>query len=211
VERTSVESQTDEILEQTVVREVAGVVRTAETLDNVVEALETAGFDRADIDVMADVEAIRKRFGTMFIPVEEFADVPGAPRRAFIQRDDVSLARAGAFSVLFYIGATAAALGVVASGGGLAVALAAAAAAGAATGGMGLLATRHLSQERAKLVETMMMEGGLVLWVRVRSQEAETLAEQIMREHRVEAVRVHEIKLDKRLEDLPLADIVARE
>jgi hypothetical protein len=91
------------------------------------------------------------------------------------------------------------------------VALAAAAAAGAATGGVGLLATRHLSQERAKLVETMMLEGGLVLWVRVRSQETEQLAEQIMREHRVDAVRVHEIKLDKRLEDLPLANIVARE
>jgi hypothetical protein len=31
-----------------------------------------------------------------------------------------------------------------------------------------------------------------------------------MREHRLDAVRVHEIKLDKRLEDLPLADVVAR-
>jgi hypothetical protein len=205
------ESQTGEILEQTVVREVAGVVRTPDALDDIVEALEQAGFDRADIDVMADVETIRKRFGTMFIPVEEIAHIPGAPRRAFIQRDDVSVVRAGAFSVLFYVGATVAALSVVASGGGLAVALAAAAAAGAATGGVGLLATRHLSQERAKLVETMMLEGGLVLWVRVRSQETEQLAEQIMREHRVDAVRVHEIKLDKRLEDLPLANIVARE
>lgn len=204
------EPKTSEILEQSVVREVAGIVRTPETLDNVVEALELAGFDRADIDVMADTATIRDRFGTVFIPVEELADVPGTPRRAFIQRDDVSMVRAGAFGMLFYVGATVAALGIVASGGSLAAALAAAAAAGTASGGLGVLATQFLNRERAELIETMIMEGGLVLWVRVRSGNAERRAEQLMREHGVEAVRVHEITLDKRLEDLPLADVVAR-
>lgn len=203
------EPKADVVVEQVVVREVAGIVRTPEILEKVVDALELAGFDRADIDVMADVETIRKRFGTMFIPLEEFADVPGAPRRAFIHRDDISTARSTAFSVLFSIGATVAALGIVASGGSLAAALAAAAAAGTASGGLGALATRYLGRDRAKLIETMIMEGGLILWVRVRSEEAERLAEQIMRDGGAEAVRVHEITLDKRLSDLPLADVVA--
>jgi hypothetical protein len=203
------EPKADVVVEQVVVREVAGIVRTPEILEKVVDALELAGFDRADIDVMADVETIRKRFGTMFIPLEEFADVPGAPRRAFIHRDDISTARSTAFSVLFYVGATVAALGIVASGGSLAAALAAAAAAGTASGGLGALATRYLGRDRAKLIETMIMEGGLILWVRVRSEEAERLAEQIMRDGGAEAVRVHEITLDKRLSDLPLADVVA--
>lgn len=202
--------EADEILEQSVVREVAGIVRIPKILDDVVEALEHAGFDRADIDVMADCETIRDRFGTIFIPVEELADVPGAPRRAFIQRDDVSMVRVGATGVLFYVGATVAALSIVASGGSLAAALAAAAAAGAASGGIGALATRFLTRERASMIETMMMEGGLVLWVRVRSEEAERQAEEIMREQGVEQVRVHEIVIDKRLEDLPLADVIAR-
>jgi len=202
--------ETDEILEQSVVREVAGIVRTPKILDDVVEALEHAGFDRADIDVMADYETIRDRFGTVFIPVEELADVPGAPRCAFIQRDDMETVRVGTFGVLFYVGATAAALSIVASGGSLAAALAAAAAGGAASGGIGALATRFLTGERASMIETMMMEGGLVLWVRVRSEEAERQAEEIMREQGVEQVRVHEIAIDKRLEDLPLADVIAR-
>ena len=202
--------EADEILEQSVVREVAGIVRTPKILDDVVEALEHAGFDRADIDVMADCETIRDRFGTIFIPVEELADVPGAPRGAFIQRDDVSMVRVGATGVLFYVGATVAALSIVASGGSLAAALAAAAAAGAASGGIGALATRFLTRERASMIETMMMESGLVLWVRVRSEEAERQAEEIMRETGVEQVRVHEIVIDKRLEDLPLADVIAR-
>ena len=202
------ESRTDEIVEQRVVREVAGVVRTPEVLEKVVDALELNGFDRADIDVMADVETIREHFGTVFVPVEEFADVPGAPRRAFVHSDDISMARATAFSVLFSIGATVAAMGVVASGGGLAAALAAAAAAGTASGGLGALAARHLGRDRAKLIETMIMEGGVVVWVRVRTEEAERRAEQIMRDGGAEAVRVHEIRLDKRLSDLPLASIV---
>ena len=199
----------DEILEQSGVREVAGIVRTPETLDDVVDALELAGFDRADIDVMADIDTIRERFGAVFVPVEELADIPSTPRRAFVQRDDASLLRAGAFGALFYVGATVAALGVVASGGGLAAALAAAAAAGTASGGIGVLATRFLNQDRAKLVETMVMEGGLVLWVRVRTPEQERRAAQIMREHGVDAIRTHEITRDKRLEDVPLADVVA--
>jgi hypothetical protein len=205
-----VKPEADEILEQSVVREVAGIVRTPKILDNVVEALEQAGFDRADIDVMADYETIRDRFGTIFIPVGELADVPGAPRRAFIQRDDVAMVRVGAIGVLFYVGAAVAALSIVASGGSLAAALAAAAAAGAASGGIGALATRFLTRERASMIETMMMEGGLVLWVRVRSEEAERQAEEIMREQGVEQIRVHEIVIDKRLEDLPLADVIAR-
>src|ERR1700729_4416707 len=205
------ESKTDEIVEQRVVREVCRVVPASWGLEKVVDALELNGFDRADIDVMADVETIRERFGTVFVPVEEFADVPGAPRRAFVHADDISMARATAFSVLFSIGATVAAMGVVASGGGLAAALAAAAAAGTASGGMGALATRYLGEERAKLIETMIMEGGLVLWVRIRSEERERLAGEIMGDGGAEAVRVHEITLDKRLSELPLADVVADE
>ena len=55
------------------------------------------------------------------------------------------------------------------------------------------------------------MEGGLVVWVRVRSEEREWLAEAIMRHGGAEAVRVHEITLEKRLSDLPLASIVGDE
>ena len=205
------EPRTDDVVETTVVREVAGIVRTPEMLDRIVDALELAGFDRADIDVMADVETIRKRFGAMFIPLEEFADVPGAPRRAFVHRDDISSGLSSAFGVLFSIGAAVATLGVVASGGGLAAALAASAAAGTASGGLGALAARYLGRERAKLIETLIMERGLVLWVRVRSEERERLAEAIMRDGGAEAVRVHEITLDKRLSELPLADVLADE
>jgi hypothetical protein len=99
-----VEQAEGEIIEQTVVREVAGIVRSPDILDTVVEALQLAGFDRAGIDLMGDVRTINERFGDTFIPVEDLADVPGAPRRAYVMRDDVSLVRAGVFGLLFYGG-----------------------------------------------------------------------------------------------------------
>ena len=49
--------------------------------------------------------------------------------------------------------------------------------------------------------------GGLILWVRVRSPEQEEEAQRILRCHGAKAVRVHEIDLEKRPDDLPLASL----
>ncbi|KAA1052991.1 hypothetical protein [Azospirillum argentinense] len=67
--------------------------------------------------------------------------------------------------------------------------------------------SRVLGAERAGELETLMAAGGLVLWVRVRTPEQEEKAQRILREHGADAVRVHEIEIDKRLEDLPLASL----
>jgi hypothetical protein len=200
-------NQPDAILEKVLVREVAGVFRSKEALEATIDELRLAGFDRADIDLMADVEAIRRKLGTVFVPPEELADIPGAPRTAFVARDDAAVTTIGAVGTLFYVGAAAAALGVVASGGPLALAIAAAAAGGGVGGGIGALAAKLLGREQAKQLETQMLEGGLVLWVRVRDPEHEARAQEILRKHGAEAVRVHEIPIEKRLDDLPLASI----
>jgi hypothetical protein len=80
----------------------------------------------------------------------------------------------------------------------LAVALAAAA-------GAGGWAALRIGRDRAKELESQMAAGGLVLWVRVRSPEREVKAEQILRSHGAEAVRMHEVEIEKRLEDIPFA------
>src|SRR5918995_1217809 len=155
------------------VREVTGVFHSREELETAVGALLEAGFDRADIDIMAGADAIVEKLGGIYAPAHELADVPEAPRRAFRAREDVTVPLAGAAGILSYIGATVAALGVVASGGALAAAVAAAAAGGAAAGGIGALIARALGQEEAKELEDQLALGGLVLWVRARSPERE--------------------------------------
>jgi hypothetical protein len=197
----------DTVIERTRVREVAGVFRSQGRLDAAVDALLLAGFDRADIDLMASIEAVREKLGDVYAPMEELADVPDVPRQAFIAREDVTLPLAGTAGILTYFGATAAALGVVASGGALPLAVAAALAGGAVAGGTGALIARLIGQERAKELEAQMAAGGLILWVRVRSPEQEAKAQQILKDHGAEAVRVHEIEIDKRLEDLPLSSL----
>jgi hypothetical protein len=190
------------------VREVAGVFRAREPLEAAVEALLLAGFDRADIDLMAGIDAVRQRLGTVYVPAEDLADVPDAPRQAFVAREDMTGTLAGAAGILSFIGATAATFGVVASGGALAAAVAAAAAGGVATaGGAGALIARFLGREQAKELRTQMATGGLVLWVRVRSPEREDKAQRILKDHGAEAVRVHEIEIQKRFEDVPLSSL----
>jgi hypothetical protein len=195
----------DEAIERVKVREVAGVFRSRETLDEAAEALGLAGFDRADIDLMGSIDAVREKLGDIYIPAEELADLPGAPRRAIIARDEARSALAAAVGLLSSIGALAGAFGVVASGGALALAIAGAAAGGVAAGSIAKLAGRLLGRESAEELATLMATGGLILWVRVRSPEREETAQKILRDHGAEAVRVHELLLEKRLEDLPLS------
>ena len=190
------------------VREVTGVFHSRDDLETAVGALLEEGYDRADIDIMAGADAIVQKLGGIYASTEELADVPEAPRRAFRAREDVTVPLAGAAGILTYIGATVAALGVVASGGALAAAVAAAAAGGAAAGGIGALIARSLGQEEAKELEDQIALGGLVLWVRVRSPEQEEKAQQILRQQGAEAVRVHEIEIDKRFEGSPLDSVV---
>ncbi len=188
----------DDVLERARVHEVTGIFRTRKALDAAVADLLLAGFDRADIDLMASDEAVRKKLGNVYIATEELPDVPGLPRQTYIAREDVQSALAVVAGTLSAVGVIGTVLAVVASGGALAVALAAAAGAG------GLVALR-IGRERAKELESQMAGGGLVLWVRVRLPEREVKAEQILRSHGAEAVRVHEVEIEKRLEDIPFA------
>ena len=50
------------------VREVAGVLRSREALEAAVDALLSEGFDRADIDLMAGIDAVRERLGDRICP-----------------------------------------------------------------------------------------------------------------------------------------------
>lgn len=197
----------DDVLERRVIREVAAVFHREEILEDAIQALLLAGFDRGDIDIMGDIETVRRRLGALYVPPEEIADVPGAPRRAYIARDDIATATAGVAGMLFYLGAATAAMTVVASGGSLALVAAAAAAAGTVGAGIGAAAIHLLGKKQAQELELQLMAGGIVVWVRVRDAEKEAQAQEILSRFGGEAIRVHEIEIDKRLADLPLSKL----
>ncbi len=200
-------STSDAVIERVRVREAAGVFRSREALEAAAEALRLAGFDRADIDVLADADAVRQKLRAPYIAAEDLADVPHAPRRAFMAREDVALAVAGIAGILIYIGATVAALAILSTGGAWVWATVVAFCI-AAAGGIGAsVVIRFLERQQAEQLEGNAIADGLILWVRVRSPDREERAQQILRERGGRAIRVHEIEIDKRLEDLPLSNL----
>ena len=191
-----------EILERVKVREVAGVFRSREVLDAAVSSLLSSGFDRADIDIVVGTEA-RRKLGGAEVAVEELPEVPAIPRQPFIAREDLVLVSSLVLAILVFAGAAAAAWLVVASRGEPRWAVVAAIV-GAAAAVIGAQITRSFTRKQVRELKAQMISSELVLLVRVRSPGEEEKAEQILLGHGAQAVRPHEIAVDKRLQDLPL-------
>jgi hypothetical protein len=73
-----------------------------------------------------------------------------------------------------------------------------------AAAALGAQLARVFARKRIRDLEAQLTERELVLLVRVRSPEEEAEAADILLDHGAQAVRAHEIAIDKRLEDLPL-------
>jgi hypothetical protein len=194
---------TTEVLERVKVREVVGVFRSRDVLDAAVHALLSSGFDRADIDVLVGAE-VRQTLRGAKIAAEELPDVPGASRQPVIAREDLVLVWSLVLSILIFAGAGFAAWLVVKSGGELIWAGGAAVVWTLAAGWIGAQVARAIARKRIRHLEAQLISRELVLLVRVRSAEEEAKATEILLGHGAQAVRPHEITIDKRLEHLPL-------
>ena len=195
----------DTIIARVRVREVAGIFRSRDALDATVDALLESGFDRADI-ALSSRHAARQKLG-IDIPAEEIPEVPAVPRRPFFGPEDVTLVTGMGIGILIFAGAALGAFAVVASEGSSAAAALAALVGGTIVGSVGAWIVRRLRREHVPEIDVPNTVGELVLFVRVRSTERETDAREILAAHGAEAVRVHEIEIDKRLQDVPLSSL----
>ena len=119
------------------VREAVGVFHDRESFVNAVDDLMSAGFDRADLSLLAGEQAVEEKLGRDYRRIEELADDPKVPRAAYVSHHTLAEGKTAVIGGLAYIGAVVGAGAAVASGGTLAAAIAAAALAG---GGSGLVA-----------------------------------------------------------------------
>jgi hypothetical protein len=150
-------------------REVVAVLDSAEALENAVFTLETHGFDRAALSVLASEHAAERTLGHRFRRVEEMEDEPKAPRATFFSRVSQVEAEFGLAPGLAFVAAVALGLGtapvalpmLVGAGGGAAI--------GAVLGR--LIHVRH-----AERLAEQLARGGLLLWVNVRTPEEERKA-----------------------------------
>jgi hypothetical protein len=199
---------TDDALERIKLREVTALFHSDEALESAAEALLLAGFDRADIDRLADLDEVSRRLGPVYVAHEELADVAQAPRQPVIVRDDITAMMVLVVTVLASLAGVIAAFIVVVSGRGTAAAIIDALLAALAAGTIGALLTIQLFRPaRSRALEPHTAARGLILWVRVRTPDREDKAQKILREHSGQAIRVHEIELEKRPDEIPLSSL----
>jgi hypothetical protein len=195
------------VVAATWVREVVGTVTTREALDELVTSLMRAGFDRSDIDLLASRDAVAKKLNAIYATPILAAENSAAPRRELIRPDDDVTSSALVFGTLMTIGTLGAVLPVVASGGAVATAIVAALAGGTAAAGIAKVLKDHLvDPQHAIDLENDLRIGGLVVFVRARTRERESKAQDVMRLCGARNVHVHEVELKTTLQDLPLAD-----
>ena len=195
----------DTTIERVRVREAAGIFTSRDALDATVDALLESGFDRSDIAISSR-QAARHKLG-FDVPAEEIPEIPNVPRRAFFGPEDVTLIAGMAVGIMMFAGAALGAFAVTVSGGSSAAAVLAALVGGSVVGSIGAWIVRRLRREHAPEIDSPDIVGELVLFVRVRSAAREGRALDILREHGAKAVRVHEIEIDKRLQDIPLSSL----
>lgn len=180
--------------ETNTVREAVGVFHDADSMQAAIDELQSNGFSRADLSLMAGDETVREKLGHIYERVEEAEDDPAAPRTVYVAPESRGDAEGGLIGGLMYVGALAAAGAIVASGGTVAAAIGAAVAAGAGGGLIGGALAMLLEEKHAIYVEDQLRHGGMLLWVSLRDAAHEEKALSILRSHSAHDVHVHDIK-----------------
>jgi hypothetical protein len=188
-------------------REAVGVFHELRPFQDAVDALTSAGFDRAKLSLLASQATVEQKLGHAYHRVAEVEGDNSVPRAAYADDHSIAEARTGAIGGLAYIGAVAAAGVVVASGGGLAAAIAGAALAGGGGGLLGSIASRFIGQAHAENLQAQLDKGGLLLWVATANAEEEQRALEILRKHGGQDVRIHELPVSDDPDANPLSGI----
>jgi hypothetical protein len=196
-----------DVLERTKVREVAGVFHSRRAIEAAFEDLLLNGFDRADIDRLASLDEVRRRL-KVYVSPEEAADLTPTPRRPIFAPDDITAGIAVTGSLVGAAVGIAVVFVVLASGGDGGSAGIAGTLAGIGAGWIGaLLMARMFRRDQLRGLNWIEFDRGIILWVRARSPEREAMAQDILRRNGGHAIRVHEIEIEKRTEDLPLSSV----
>jgi hypothetical protein len=116
------------------VREAVAVFDTEQQLEAAVDEIESHGFDRAEISLLAGEDTVEAKLGHRYRRITEAEDDPNAPRLSFVSRQAIHEAESAAIGFPLYIGATLG-TGIAAAAGGPIGAVLAAAALGGGIGG----------------------------------------------------------------------------
>lgn len=177
------------------VREAVGVFHDAKSLQAAMDELQSSGFDRHEISVLASEEAIKEKLGHLYKRVKEAEDDPCAPRSIFVPLESIGEAEGALIGFPLYVAAATATALVVASGGTLLTAIMAATGAGAGGALLGNILADMVADHHADYISKQIEKGGILLWVCTRDKQHEKTALKILKTHSAGDVHVHDVAL----------------
>ncbi|MEM8948152.1 MAG: hypothetical protein AAGA21_16640 [Pseudomonadota bacterium] len=168
--------------------EAVAIFHDVASLDDAVEALTKAGFNKSDISLLASETAVEEKLGHRYQRVEELEDDPDAPRVAYRTLADVADNERTIANSLTYLPAAIAAGTVVASAGVVAAAIT-----GAAVGGavLSTVLASWLDKSHADHLQEQLEHGGLLVWVKTPTPEKRDAAVRILLDYATSDVHVH--------------------
>ena len=185
--------------------EAVAVFHDAEALQGTIDELLTAGFDHAELSVLANEKVVKERLGHDYKSTTELEDDPDVPRVEELPDENFGDAQGGIIAASTYFPAVIGSLVVASSGGTLLGAVAVAAVAGGTGAAVGATLAKLIGSTHAKHMNEHLAHGGLLLWVRTHDLEHEAKALEILRRQGGEDVHLHEIRPPtKRIETIPV-------
>jgi hypothetical protein len=177
--------------EKEFVREAVANFATAEDLEAAIAELQSSGFDRAELSLLASEKAVEEKLGHRYRKVTELEDDPSVPRTHYVSEASIGAAQGALIGTPLYLAAVATYGAIVVSGGTLAAALGAAALAAGAGGLVGGVLAKLVGNHHAQHLQNELEHGGLLLWVRTWDAADEERAVAILKRHSGRDVHIH--------------------
>lgn len=174
------------------IRQAVGIFHNAESLRGAIEELLVSGFTPDEIGILASEQVVERSLGDLYVRTNEASDSPDAPAVAFVRREsfgDGARTHAGG---LFFVGATGAAGGIVASTALLGSALLPAVGAVVGVGLIGLFVASFIHQSDAEYLQQQIDEGQILLFVRVEPEREQEIVRLLIRNSGLD-VKIYEV------------------
>ncbi len=165
--------------------EAVGVFVDAKSVEDAAAKLQRAGFEHAEISLLAGEHTVRQSLGHLYTEINEDADAPNAPRTAFVANESIGTAAHAFLGAFFFTGATVAAGALVATAGAFGTALLAAMAGVAAFAGIDVALVASIDKSIVERLRDQIDQGHLLLFVRTSNANRKIIAVEILSKHSV--------------------------
>lgn len=172
-------------------RHVIGAFSNADQMHAAVMALETAGFTKDDLSLIANEHTIDEKLGHIYRRTEGLENDPETPRIAYTEPAPMGDAKGALIGAPMYVAAFTAAGVMIAVGGPLTATVAAIVGAGGAGAAAGGLFASLFGKEYSDKVQNRLDRGELLLIVQTETRDKENLAFRLLAEQSGSDVFTH--------------------